>query len=61
MSTQQPPYYESIHQEAVAQGKHWYTDPKSGYLVMTALFLSERGFCCEAGCRHCPYGFKKPQ
>jgi len=25
------------------------------YMVFTARFLLRRGFCCESGCRHCPY------
>jgi hypothetical protein len=24
-------------------------------LVFTAAFLLKRGYCCESGCRHCPY------
>lgn len=27
------------------------------YLVFTEKFLRERGYCCESGCRHCPYGY----
>jgi hypothetical protein len=23
--------------------------------VFTAEFLRKRGYCCESGCRHCPY------
>ena len=26
-----------------------------GLFVLTAQFLAQRGFCCERGCRHCPY------
>ena len=29
------------------------------YMVMTAKYLLKRGYCCESGCRHCPYGFKR--
>jgi hypothetical protein len=25
-------------------------------VVFTEKFLRERGYCCESGCRHCPYG-----
>ena len=32
-----------------------YRDPTSGLQVMTAEFLASRGYCCESGCRHCPY------
>lgn len=29
------------------------------YLVFTAAYHLKRGFCCQSGCRHCPYGFEK--
>ena len=29
------------------------------YVVFTEKYLRERGYCCESGCRHCPYGFEK--
>jgi hypothetical protein len=28
---------------------------EDGLLVFTAAFLLKRGYCCESGCRHCPY------
>ena len=31
------------------------------YMVFTKHYLEKRGYCCESGCRHCPYGFKKPK
>jgi hypothetical protein len=31
------------------------------YVVFTETFLRNRGYCCESGCRHCPYGFRKDQ
>lgn len=27
------------------------------FLVFTELYLRKRGFCCESGCRHCPWGY----
>lgn len=24
-------------------------------IVFTACYLLRRGYCCESGCRHCPY------
>lgn len=30
-----------------------------GRFVLTEAYLKQRGTCCENGCRHCPYGFKK--
>jgi hypothetical protein len=32
---------------------------ENGLLVFTSTYLKKRGFCCENGCRNCPYGFKK--
>ena len=28
---------------------------ENGFCVFTADFLSQRGYCCGNGCRHCPY------
>lgn len=25
------------------------------YVVFTEKYLRDRGYCCENGCRHCPY------
>ena len=30
-----------------------------GYRCFTEQYLLKRGYCCESGCRHCPYGFDK--
>jgi hypothetical protein len=29
------------------------------YMVFTEAYHLRRGFCCQSGCRHCPYGFMK--
>ncbi|MBK7343200.1 MAG: hypothetical protein IPJ06_08965 [Saprospiraceae bacterium] len=26
-----------------------------GLMVLTAEFLRKRGYCCQSGCRNCPY------
>lgn len=26
------------------------------YLVFTEAYHRKRGYCCNSGCRHCPYG-----
>ncbi len=26
------------------------------YLVFTEAYHLRRGYCCQSGCRHCPYG-----
>jgi len=28
---------------------------------LTREYLLSRGYCCENGCRHCPYGFNTPK
>jgi hypothetical protein len=30
---------------------------ENGLIVFTGTFLQKRGFCCESGCRHCPFGY----
>lgn len=30
-----------------------------GYKCFTEQYHLKRGYCCESGCRHCPYGFNK--
>ena len=30
---------------------------EDGLMVFTAKHHLRRGYCCESGCRHCPYGF----
>lgn len=52
------PHYETIinaHETACLNGKENYKDPKTGYFVFTVIYLKKRGFCCNSGCRHCPY------
>ena len=28
---------------------------EDGFLVFTAAYHLRRGYCCNSGCRHCPY------
>ncbi|MCB9339182.1 MAG: hypothetical protein H6577_13710 [Lewinellaceae bacterium] len=30
---------------------------ENGLLVFTRQYHLKRGYCCQSGCRHCPYGF----
>ncbi len=30
---------------------------EEGYKVFTEQYHLKRGYCCESGCRHCPYGY----
>jgi hypothetical protein len=32
---------------------------EEGYIVFTEKYHLKKGYCCENGCKHCPYGFKK--
>lgn len=49
------PRIDELHRRAEQAGEDSYTDPATGYEVLTASFLRERGTCCDSGCRHCPY------
>lgn len=44
-----------LHRRALEAGDAGYTDPNSGLFVLTSGYLRDRGYCCERGCRHCPY------
>jgi hypothetical protein len=39
-------------------GDFYYEGP---YLVFTEQYHLRRGWCCQSGCRHCPYGFVKTE
>ncbi len=41
----------------IEEGDYYLSE--KGYKVFTAQFHLKRGYCCESGCRHCPYGFDK--
>jgi hypothetical protein len=28
-------------------------------MIFTESFLARRGYCCQSGCCHCPYGYNK--
>jgi hypothetical protein len=43
------------HDAAIAAGMVSYRDPVTGLAVFTAKFLADRQYCCDSGCRHCPY------
>ena len=47
--------FAALHARACASGEHFYTDPATGYKVMTRLCHEKRGRCCGSGCRHCPF------
>ncbi len=43
-----------MEEEKLIEGKDYYFD-EDGLMVLTADYLLRRGYCCENGCRHCPY------
>lgn len=36
----------------------FYYSPE-GYVVFTEKYHLKRGYCCQNGCKHCPYGYDK--
>ncbi len=38
---------------ALVEGEDFYRE--GAYVVFTARYHLRRGYCCESGCRHCPY------
>jgi hypothetical protein len=57
LSPEHPLYAEILraHWEALQSRADSYVDPATGLTVLTAGFLARRGYCCDSGCRHCPY------
>jgi hypothetical protein len=43
--------------EKFVEGRDYYFE--DSLMVLTGRYLSNRGYCCESGCRHCPYGFHR--
>ena len=40
---------------ALVKGEDFYFE--GPYMVFTEKYLRSRGYCCESGCRHCPWGY----
>lgn len=38
----------------LVEGTHFYFN-EQGYIVLTAKYHLDRGYCCGNGCMHCPY------
>jgi hypothetical protein len=45
------------NERKLVEGLHFYRE--GPYVVFTELYLRERAYCCESGCRHCPYGYRR--
>jgi Family of unknown function (DUF5522) len=52
------PTIATISTSEVTEGEDFYIND-AGLFVFTEAFHLKRGYCCENGCRHCPYNFKK--
>lgn len=39
--------------ETFVEGLDFYFE--EGLMVLTRRYLVNRGYCCDSGCRHCPY------
>lgn len=39
----------------LVEGIDYTIDEKSGLIVLTSLFLLNRGYCCSNNCKNCPY------
>jgi hypothetical protein len=48
----------SKRESPLREGLDYYLE--NGLFVFTATFLRKRGYCCESGCRHCPYQTSGP-
>lgn len=43
--------------QALTEGEDYYIN-EEGLLTFTSNYLSDRGYCCGNGCRHCPYNYE---
>jgi hypothetical protein len=41
-------------QTQLVEGEDFYYE--NGFMVFSEKYLLARGYCCQSGCRHCPYG-----
>ena len=39
------------------EGEDYYFN-EQGYVVLTAKYHLQKGFCCGNGCKHCPYNYE---
>jgi hypothetical protein len=46
----------TVNKKLIAASDYYIED---GNLVFTAAYHIKRGYCCQQGCRHCPYGSKE--
>lgn len=51
-------YMENYSDKPPLEPGEFYYSPE-GFIVFTEKYLLKRGYCCQTGCRHCPYGYDK--
>ncbi|MCB0503974.1 MAG: hypothetical protein KDC58_00590 [Cyclobacteriaceae bacterium] len=49
---------EEENKAKLKEGRDYYVN-ENRLFVFTREYLLKRGYCCENGCKHCPYGFRK--
>jgi hypothetical protein len=48
-----------LHEKVPAQSQQLAPEDfycENGLIVFTAAYHLKRGYCCNSGCRHCPFG-----
>lgn len=48
----------TLPSKKLVQGEDYYIN-EQGNWVITAAYHLKRGYCCNNGCKHCPYGYHK--
>ncbi len=46
---------ERLQRLGLEPGDYYYSE--EGYIVFTEQYHIKRGYCCQSGCSHCPFGF----
>ena len=54
-SSEQEERSERLQRLGLEPGDYYMSE--EGYIVFTEQYHLKRGYCCQSGCRHCPYGF----
>jgi uncharacterized protein DUF5522 len=43
-----------VNEERLVEGEDYTVE--GGLFIFTRKYLLRRGYCCQSGCRNCPYG-----
>ena len=46
------------NENKLIEGEDYYITPE-GYRCFTEKYHLKRGYCCQSGCKHCPWDFNK--